>query len=66
MKKETQCNNILNALKNGEKITALEALKRWGCFRLASRITDLKRRGNAIKCKRIKGENGKSYGQYFL
>ena len=60
--KETQANQILTALKNGEHITPLEALNRWGCFRLASRISDLKKRGYNIVKKMIKGENGK----YFL
>ena len=64
--KETQANQILKALKNGEHVTPLEALNRWGCFCLASRISDLKKRGYNIVKKMIKGENGKRWGEYFL
>lgn len=33
---------IRDALLRGEKITALDALRRWGCFRLGARIHELK------------------------
>ena len=38
----TQNQKILKYLKEGNRITALEALKMFGCFRLASRISDLR------------------------
>lgn len=63
---DSQANQILKALESGEHITPIEALNRWGCFRLASRISDLKKRGHAVKCQMIKGENGKRWGEYFL
>ncbi len=45
----TQANQILSALKRGEKLTPLQALKRFGCMRLAARIHELKNDGYDIK-----------------
>ena len=39
---------IRKALENGEALTAGDALRRFGCFRLAARIWDLKQDGLAI------------------
>lgn len=46
--KETQCNKILDYMEREGSITPLEALREFGCMRLASRITDLKRKGYII------------------
>jgi hypothetical protein len=45
---ETQTELVRAALEAGERITALDALRRWGCFRLGARIFDLKKEGLAI------------------
>lgn len=42
-KQPSQLDQILAALENGDSLTALDALEDYGCSRLASRITDLKR-----------------------
>ena len=39
-----QTNAILQHLQKGEKITAIDALEKFKCFRLAARINDLKKR----------------------
>ena len=39
---------IRDHLLNGGSITALEALREYGCYRLASRINDLRNEGLAI------------------
>lgn len=39
---------IRERLLNGGSITALEALREFGCYRLASRISDLRQEGMAI------------------
>lgn len=39
---QTQSAQILKALKNGEKLTHLDAEKRFNCLRLGARIYDLK------------------------
>lgn len=46
--KETQCNKILDYMEREGSISSLEALQEFGCMRLASRISDLKRRGHRI------------------
>ena len=62
----TQCNRILAHLKKGLTITSLEALQMFGCMRLASRISDLRKRGENIIVDRVKTTNGKSVAQYHL
>ena len=37
----TQTDEILQALRAGERLTPLAALERFGCFRLAARIHEL-------------------------
>ncbi len=51
---ETQNKLIAQHLESGHTITALEALHRFGCFRLSARIWDLKRRGLDIESRRRK------------
>ena len=45
---ESQNQMIAEYLKSGKSITGLEALHKFGCMRLASRIHDLKDRGMNI------------------
>lgn len=45
----SQCASILKCLQSGRSVTPLTALDRWGCFRLAARIRDLKDRGHRIE-----------------
>ena len=62
----TQCNRILAHLKKGLTITSLEALQMFGCMMLASRIHDLRVRGENIVVEKVKLANGKSVAQYHL
>ena len=62
---ETQCKQILSHLKRGLTITALQALKKFGCMRLAARIKDLLDAGWDIVKTMIK-VNGKRVARYFL
>jgi hypothetical protein len=64
--KPSQNNLILKALKRGAKLTPIDALARFGCFRLSARILDLKAAGHNIKTKIIKSANGKRFAQYSL
>jgi len=57
---------ILNHLENGNKITALEALNLFGCFRLGARIYDLKKLGHEIESDMIKIPSGKMVAEYSL
>lgn len=62
LKQELQ---ILRDLKKGKKITALDALNRYGCMRLAARIWDIKDRGYAVK--KVMVERGEArVAQYYL
>lgn len=63
---ESQNAKILSWLENGNKITAFEALNLFGCFRLASRVHDLRERGHNIMKEMIIQPNGKRVAQYSL
>lgn len=64
---QTQNQKIKEYLENGHKLTSLEALNLFGCFRLASRISDLKKQGMNIKTEMVTDSNtGKQYASYSL
>lgn len=62
----TQCNMIAAWLRGGNTITSLDALNKFGCMRLASRICDLRDRGMNICTRRIKTSTGKIVTEYSL
>ena len=62
----TQCKMIRAWLENGHTITSLEALQRFGCMRLASRIHDLRKQGMDIKALRIVTPSKKWVTQYSI
>lgn len=66
--KQSQSQNarILAHLKNGERITSLDALNQFGCLRLSARIKDLRDRGHAIHAEFIEVSSGKRVKQYFM
>ena len=45
----TQVEKIIDYIETEGSITPLDALREFGCMRLASRITDIKRMGYPIK-----------------
>jgi hypothetical protein len=57
---------ILSDLQKGKKITALEALTDYQCFRLASRINDLKNLGHDIKKNMVSTNTNKEIAQYYI
>lgn len=61
----SQNEQILKALKAGEKITPIEALERFGCFRLGARIADLKKMGYNIQ-RKTERLGGKHWACYFI
>jgi len=66
MKKDSQNQKILtHIVRNKKGITPITALNRYGCFRLASRIHDLRAKGFIIKTG-MENKNGKTYARYFL
>ena len=63
----TQCELILKDLKKGKKINPLQALEKYKCFRLASRINDLRADGHSIETKMVVNKNGKKqFAEYYL
>lgn len=50
---ESQNARIKTYLKSGKSLTPLDALYKFGCFRLGARIYDLKKQGLNIKCEMI-------------
>ena len=61
----TQANQILSALKRGEKLTPLQALRKYGCMRLAARINDLRDAGYKIDTTLIR-THGARVARYSL
>lgn len=53
----TQAQRILGYMENHGSITQLEALKDLGVFRLASRISELRRKGYKIESQMVKVDN---------
>ena len=61
----TQAQRILIYLKTGKSLTPLEALKKFGCFRLAARISNLRSQGHTIWTNYITKDN-KTFAAYKL
>lgn len=60
---QTQNIQILNYLKKGKPLTPLEALEKFGCWRLSARIYEL-RKNYIIETINITNKD-KTYAQYF-
>jgi hypothetical protein len=61
----SQAKVILDHLMEGGNLTALDALTKFGCFRLAARIHELRKEGHEID-EQIITHNGKRYASYFI
>lgn len=61
---ETQARQILAALKAGRRITPIDALNEYGCFRLGARIYDLRKAGHPINRDMIETDTGKRVAEY--
>lgn len=61
----SQNQQIKKALNRGEKVTPITALKRFGCFRLSARISNLRDEGMKIKTK-FKTVKGKTFAEYSI
>ena len=64
--KPTQAGRILAHLRAGNRLTALEALERFGCFRLAARVHELRREGWQIEERTVETRGGKRVAEYWL
>ena len=61
---ESQEHQILEHLQNGLSLTPYQALIKFDCFRLASRINRLRNRGHNIETKIVELSNGKKIARY--
>ncbi len=64
--KPTQAGRILAHLRAGNRLTALDALESFGCFRLAARIHELRREGWAIEERTVETRSGKRVAEYSM
>jgi hypothetical protein len=65
MTHQSQCTAILKHLQTGRGITAMAALDRFGCFRLAARIYQLRQSGLRIE-KHMVRVGKKQFASYLL
>lgn len=63
MDQQSQNEMVLNHLKSGKKLSPLEALERYGIFRLGARCYDLKKQGHLIVTQMVI-KNGKRFAEY--
>jgi len=61
----SQNQRIANYLKAGKTLTPLQALSKFDCWALSSRIANLNREGMGIKMKLVE-KNGKRFAMYYL
>jgi hypothetical protein len=65
MNQQTQTQAVLDHMRSRGSINPLVALRRYGCFRLAARIRDLRDDGYLINAV-IVSKRGKKYAAYSL
>ena len=65
-RRPTQAGRILAHLRAGNRLTALEALDAFGCFRLAARIHELRREGWKVQERTVETASGKRVAEYFV
>ena len=62
----SQTDAIAAHLRSGDRLSPLEALNKYGCFRLAARIHDLRRQGMDIRVDHVTTAAGKTIAEYYL
>ena len=64
---KSQADRILDAFKAGRWISALDALRDFGCLRLAARVHELRRAGHDIRRVNVQKYNdAKAHVEYYL
>jgi hypothetical protein len=61
----SQKQKVLNYLLKGRTLTSMQAIRWWGCTRLASRINELRKVGWNIETDHV-NKRGDSFGRYRL
>ena len=54
---KSQEQKILSWLKQGRRLTPIQALNKFGCFRLSARIKNLRNQGHNISTEIVKNGN---------
>ena len=62
---ENQNKMIKAHLEKGKRLTSLEALDLFGCFRLSARISELKTSGYHVEKTMIELPSGKKIAEYY-
>ena len=62
----SQAKQILAYMQAGNRITGIDALNLFGCFRLPARIADLKEDGWPVRSEFVTTPSGKRVKSYFL
>ena len=65
MNHPTHCEQIVDYMKQFGSINPLQALQDIGCFRLASRISDLRKQGYPIISERVNYKNRLGEAKHF-
>ena len=61
-----QALEALKRLRKGCRLTPIDALKEFGCFRLSARIKELRNYGYDIETHRVRTRSGKNVAGYEL
>ena len=62
--KESQRKQLKAWLLSGRTITQIEAIEKWKCYRLASRICELRKEGTPIRTDKIPLADGSIFARY--
>ena len=65
-RKRTQNSRILQHLLEHRSITPIQALEKFGCFRLGARIFELRKEGFHIDTKHVDNGKGNKFAKYTL
>lgn len=63
---QSQESKILDYMLRGHRITPLEALDLYGCFRLGARIADIRKRGFSVQSEFVTTPTGKRVKAYWI
>lgn len=63
---QSQESKILDHMLRGHRITGIDALNLYGCFRLPARIADIQKRGFAVQSEYVTTTSGKRVKSYWI
>lgn len=63
---KSQCQQIESYLRSGRTLTVMEAIKKFGCYSLSQRCTELRERGVPVKSVPITTRSKKRIALYWL